>query len=385
VPFFAGAEGGIYRSTDQGSSWWAVNTGLTYHYIASLLRFQSQVFAGAGNGIWSSSNEGASWSQLLLLGYTVRSLIQGPDSGNAQALFAATSSWYADEGGMLRSTDSGQTWVGAGLDAIDVYDLAVIPATPSASPASVLAATTGGLFLTADGGRSWVRLDSTIRFFGSLAVAQGADSTPIIYAGTWDDGIRISTDLGVTWHAMNDGLPVLGVSALAVIQADSQETSSILVASIASHGVYVYSRTNNAWNEFNTGLSNLLVPSLAASQSYLFAGTYGEGIFRRPLSEILTTVQIDKPDKPGVPRLFQNYPNPFNGQTTISFTLSSSMWAALHMYDLLGRHLVTLADAQLSPGTHSVQWHPINLASGIYFCRLTTQLGSQVRLVQLIK
>jgi hypothetical protein len=78
--------------------------------------------------------------------------------------------------------------------------------------------------------------------------------------------------------------------------------------------------------------------------------------------------------------LSQNYPNPFNPSTTISFDLSVNMGVNqpvnLTVYDIRGRHVRTLVDSELSPGSHKIHWDGRNdrgesVASGIYLYTLS--------------
>jgi hypothetical protein len=50
---FAGAWGGVFRSTNNGTSWTAVNSGLTNTNILSLAVSATNLFAGiASQGVW---------------------------------------------------------------------------------------------------------------------------------------------------------------------------------------------------------------------------------------------------------------------------------------------------------------------------------------------
>ncbi|MDP6610853.1 MAG: T9SS type A sorting domain-containing protein, partial [Candidatus Marinimicrobia bacterium] len=66
------------------------------------------------------------------------------------------------------------------------------------------------------------------------------------------------------------------------------------------------------------------------------------------------------------------YPNPFNPSTTISFDIPAQTHsnASLRIYDITGRLVATLVDEQLAPGTHTLQWQPVNLSSGLYIVQL---------------
>ena len=63
-------------------------------------------------------------------------------------------------------------------------------------------------------------------------------------------------------------------------------------------------------------------------------------------------------------------PNPFNTSTLITFTLPAAEEAALRIFDIGGREVITLARGGLSAGTHYVEWDASAMTSGIYFARL---------------
>src|SRR5229473_2797837 len=60
---FAGTfGGGVFLSTDNGTSWRAVSTGLTNTSIHALTVIGTNVFAGTGGGVFVSTNSGTSWT-----------------------------------------------------------------------------------------------------------------------------------------------------------------------------------------------------------------------------------------------------------------------------------------------------------------------------------
>ncbi|MDZ7766259.1 MAG: T9SS type A sorting domain-containing protein [Melioribacteraceae bacterium] len=77
--------------------------------------------------------------------------------------------------------------------------------------------------------------------------------------------------------------------------------------------------------------------------------------------------------------LSQNYPNPFNPTTSIKYQVSSSEKVILKVYDILGREIKTLVNEVKSPGSYEVQFDASQLASGVYFYRLTAVILCRLR------
>lgn len=76
----------------------------------------------------------------------------------------------------------------------------------------------------------------------------------------------------------------------------------------------------------------------------------------------------------GLPRTFrllQNYPNPFNPTTTIAFDLPATARVTLRVYDVLGREVARLMQAErLAPGRYRVPFEAAGLPSGVYLYHL---------------
>jgi hypothetical protein len=83
--------------------------------------------------------------------------------------------------------------------------------------------------------------------------------------------------------------------------------------------------------------------------------------------------------------LDQNYPNPFNPSTEIHFGLSQPSRVTLVVYDMLGREVARLADAEMDAGYHSITWNASNVSSGVYIYRLSAGDFVQVRRMVVMK
>ena len=76
----------------------------------------------------------------------------------------------------------------------------------------------------------------------------------------------------------------------------------------------------------------------------------------------------------GIPKqneLKQNYPNPFNPSTKITYNLLNDGLVTLKVFDVLGREVATLANEHKKAGTYELTLEGSQLASGIYFCRMS--------------
>ncbi len=86
--------------------------------------------------------------------------------------------------------------------------------------------------------------------------------------------------------------------------------------------------------------------------------------------EIKVTVGAPKDYK-----LYDNFPNPFNPSTKIAFELPRASHVKLMIYDIVGREVVQVADADYPAGYTELTWNGMNkngnaVASGVYFYRL---------------
>src|SRR6185436_15159658 len=111
--------------------------------------------------------------------------------------------------------------------------------------------------------------------------------------------------------------------------------------------------------------------SFAIHNGTMYAGTSGNSVWKRPLSQV-TAVEPDA--ERGVPSryaLHQNYPNPFNPATGIRFDVAERAPVRVEVYDILGRLTAVLVDETLPPGSYSLKWDASNAPTGVYYARMT--------------
>jgi len=378
---FAGTYGdGIFLSTNSGISWTAVDSSLTNKNILSLIVSGENIFAGTwGNGVFLSTNNGTTWTTINT-GLTdsnvttfATCLFNG-DSANPY-IFAGT---YG--GGVFLSTNNGSNWieVNTGLTNYVVRDLVINP-----DGTNLFAGTDDGVFFSINKGTSWTAVNNglTTRYVYTLAICG-----TYVYAGTTTGGVFRSTNNGNSWTAVNNGLTNTYIRSFLICPFVGESSETNIFVGTGWSGVFHSNDYGTNWMQINTGLTNYQVDALiisinAAGDTNLYAGT-DDGVWRRPLSEIITNVENIDDNNPNHFSLSQNYPNPFNPTTSIQYAVSSREFVTLKVYDLLGREVATLINEEKPAGEYEIEFNASGLASGIYFYKL--QAGSYSSIKKMI-
>ena len=89
-------------------------------------------------------------------------------------------------------------------------------------------------------------------------------------------------------------------------------------------------------------------------------------------------------------QLYQNYPNPFNPSTIIQYripenTKRETLNVKLTVFDVLGRKIKTLVDAELNAGNYEVTFDAADLTSGLYIYKLDAGSTSITKKMTLLK
>jgi len=326
---FAITNNGMFFSADNGITFTKFKDFPSNYIISSFavsgtnFIFGTSDLPGTGYaGIYLSIDNGTSWSQTE---YPPGDIISFTVYGST--VFASMSaSWGGpDYGGVYQSNNKGADWSGIGYFNNSVFQIAVIGN-------NIFASAYSGLYLSTNNGVDWKLEDtSKIGKAGSLAVVGNN-----IFASTYPAGILLSTDKGVNWTQVNEGLP--------------DTTKGVLV--VSSTDIYV--------------------------------SVSGSKVWRRPISELVGITNEIK-DLPHEFTLSQNYPNPFNPSTQISYSLPYTSQIKLIVYNIQGQTINILENGFKNAGNYSVNFNAADLPSGIYFYRLEAGQFSQVKKMMLIK
>jgi hypothetical protein len=86
-------------------------------------------------------------------------------------------------------------------------------------------------------------------------------------------------------------------------------------------------------------------------------------------------------------RLDQNYPNPFNPSTKIRYSVKTNSLVTIKVYNILGKEVAVLLNEEKRPGEYTLDFNAgkLNLASGVYFYRMTSGSFTSVKKMILLK
>ena len=197
---YAARATGLYGSDDNGASWQLVPVADVANYVATAVATSGNtVFAGTHGAIMRSEDDGQSWSLIGLAkpAPLVTALALSPTFDAAGVAVAGTA-----EDGVFVTGDGGLTWVpwNYGLIDLDVHAVAISP--NFSGDQTIFAATETGLYRSANGGRSWQRLVLSTGQAPWLALAF-FDGTLLV--GSENGDLLQSDDLGESWQAVDLG------------------------------------------------------------------------------------------------------------------------------------------------------------------------------------
>lgn len=254
----AGTDKGIYRSTDNGNTWNAANSGLTtgLPFLAVTIQGSTAFACQFGKGVYKASNYGDNWVQVYtgLTDYMIYKF--GVYNAN---LFAASAG-----GGMYLSVDGGNVWIpkNSGLNVHTVNALHYV--------GSVMYAGTqgGGVYRSLNLGANWVPRNELL---GNTVVYSFAEAGAFIYAGTYG-GVFRNNGSGV-WEAMNNGLIDSVVFALCYNGVN-------IYAGTQGGGIYKSSNFGSMWTKLSGIILNDTVYALANIGTTMFASTKRNGFVK---------------------------------------------------------------------------------------------------------
>ncbi|MBF0343810.1 MAG: VCBS repeat-containing protein [Nitrospirae bacterium] len=226
--------GGIWKSTDGGGSWSAVNDFMSNLAISTMALDPSNpnvMYAGTGEGffnvdalrgygVFKSTDGGNTWSHLSATTpnsntssvdyswYYVNRLAVATNG----VILAATSGAYSNYGTIYRSTDGGTTWSSTFASQAQTWDVRFDPNNPNNAVAAMREYSASvwqtSIIRSTDGGQTWNKVLSFSNSSRRIELAYAPSNSQILYASrdnasSGSGQVYKSTDGGANWNLMS--------------------------------------------------------------------------------------------------------------------------------------------------------------------------------------
>jgi hypothetical protein len=270
----------------------------------------------------------------------------------------------------------------------DASQLPPVPSNPYTTETGEITWNTNGLLSVASPG--------FIGLAGRLSAFGGARARDLILLSGSDFGV-------LTWVSLTQQPVASSSRSLLTLSSKVQNTGMFWDGTTTIHDQWGSAPTRmfplNAFLRLHIHADSIRVHRLGTSgemtgswHTYLpadtntFVVTLDQGVDPTPWFGLEAfgsgTTSIAFSAASGLPQrstLEQNYPNPFNPTSDIRYQMSEFSFARLVVYDLLGREVAVLVNEKKEPGSYSVTFDGLGLASGVYLYRLTAGSIDQTR------
>jgi len=414
--FYAGNDGGVYRTFDGGKTFQDLNNGyVTTQFYAGFSSSDSDPGLAIGgtqdNGTLQFSGNSSEWRIGVLGGDGGATAIDATDNNiiygsmprleifksedrgenfrfigpvdfwegyyeNSNAQPPHDDEWskfpcpyqllpsgilYAATNYVYKSLDGGETWlcVNGNRKVSDepLISLAISDKNPdfvyAASYANPNTGTWARIFRTIDGGSNWKDISANLPD-RYLNVFSSPHNENVVYVTTYGFGT------GHLYRSLDAGISWTNIG---VGLPDVPTTTVLVDPACYNHiyvgndlGVWVSLDDGENWGAFNTGFSDaVLVTDLSVSESNrkLRASTHGNGVYERTMFEPSEIVYNTASVEF---ELRYNYPNPFKSGTTIVFNIDENAPASLLIYNVTGQLVRSFNESNYLRSLNRIFW-----------------------------
>lgn len=341
---------------------------------------------GGGGGSFSPATTGingsepTNWSTPVIM-----------DPNNSNILYYGTNYLY-------RTTNGADNWTKISPQLTDynggrLGTLTTMAVAPTNSNVIYVGTDDSHVWVSSDNGTSWNEISDGLPIRWVTRVAVDPLNESIVYVTfnglKWRDPqphVFRSTDKGTTWSDISSNLPDAPVNAFAV---DPIVPERLYLGNDV--GMYVSFNSGQSWWALGEGLPVLPIGDIKIHPTTreLVAGTYGRSMYKIDLNLVPTNIESSEPILSEF-QLEQNYPNPFNPTTKIKYTIPSNVkqemsHITLKVYDALGIEIATLVNEEKAGGSYEVDFYAAGLSSGVYFYKLMTENFSETKKMLLLR
>lgn len=241
------------------------------------------------------------------------------------------------------------------------------------------------VWVTTDGGGQWNEISGGLPSRWVTRVTIHPDSASVCYVTL--SGYKIDTtgahiyrteDFGSSWRAIGGNLPDAPINDVLV---DPQSSQRLYIAS--DMGVFYTDNQGEVWLPLGSGFPTEMPChdlTLHETSRRLVVWTHGRSAWSVTLHDLVDVTSRSHRAPDGI-EFVTNYPNPFNPTTTIRYRLGSASEVSIVIYNVLGQKIRTLTHGvRQTEGLHTIVWDGRHsdgraVGSGTYFCRIATHAG----------
>jgi photosystem II stability/assembly factor-like uncharacterized protein len=246
--------------------------------VAGVPSYPLRFYMGTtGGGVWKTEDAGQSWdncSDGFFKTGSIGAIAVAPSDHNT--IYVGTGEhpvrgvMTSAGDGIYKSQDGGRTWQHLGLKyARHISAISVHPRYPNIVYAAVQGAVHGpsdtrGIYRSMDGGMSWQKTLFINETTGAASLSMDPSNPRILYAGMWDhlrtpwnirsggegSGLYRSTDGGLNWEKLGEGLPA-EMGKVGVCVAPSNPAKVYAVIEAENGGVYRSADRGEHWELVN--------------------------------------------------------------------------------------------------------------------------------------
>ena len=417
----------VYKTTNSGNNW-IFQTNFSSNYLNSgfMLDMNTGYAVGSGGIFVKTTNGGTNWNTLPS-GVTL----------NLYSLYFINSNtgWIVGAGIIRYTTNGGMNWIAQNASVLEsLYSI-----TFSGNDTGVICGSRGTIMKTTNKGINWITKNYGISpelssiFYANSQILWTVGTRGAVLKNT-SAGENEFYDNSNYRNNLNQNIPpfstiqdsiYMNIPGNVVMVNWALDTviyapDSNLVFTLIHNGIYdtlIYQAGGGGSNFIQTKISDtstipITMGSPPFSDTYrpykplsMFTGAPAGGLWILRISSkgmlkrtgvikswgitvsynILTGIKTISQNIPGSFKLYQNYPNPFNPETRIRYDLKSKTNVLLNVYDILGRKIMTLVNANQSAGTYEVTFDGRSFASSVYFYKLEAGDFKETKKMILIK
>ena len=257
----AGSDGGVYRSINAGMTWASINANLAitqfYHGISFGQLGAAQMLGGTQDNGTAAYSGLLRWPRVIGAdgGYTAINPVTGMSFGETQ--------WSSSFGGPRRALTFTGPFGSPLQNGIDMADAALFipPIEMDVARPHILFFGTSKLYRTHDNGDSWLAINPTPGRTANgrvSAIAPARSDSNVIYVGTSDGNVQVTTNGGTNWSSRIVGLPTRYITDM-VVHRSNADVAYVTVSGFGTGHVWKTSNAGVNWQNISSNLPDLPV------------------------------------------------------------------------------------------------------------------------------